>query len=251
MSSEKLLRPEVINVIFNALLGETTCMYLEYWPNQAPATQQTTPLLGVPRDNLALWLKRIIDITVSFTVLVLLSPLLLCVAILIKLTSPGPVFHIRPQVGLNQRPFLMWKFRTMIANAEQQEATLRQTLKTDGPFFKVKNDPRITPLGKVLRKYSVDELPQLLNVLKGEMSLVGPRPLFDFEVEKFSEWKYFQRFSMKPGLTCIWQVSGRSDTSDAHRMNGDLEYVKHWSLALDFKILLKTIPVVLKGDGAV
>ena len=226
-------------------------MYLEYWPDHAPAATQTTPLLAVPQYNLALQLKRVIDVSIAFTLLLLLSPLLLCVAALIKLTSPGPVFHIRPQAGLNQRPFLMWKFRTMVANAEHQEAALRKLHQGDGPFFKVKNDPRILPVGRFLRKYSIDELPQLINVLKGEMSLIGPRPLFDFEVEKFSEWKYFQRFRMKPGLTCIWQVSGRSDTSDAHRMSCDLEYVKHWSLALDFKILLKTIPVVLKGDGAV
>jgi len=183
--------------------------------------------------------------------LVVVSPLLLMTAVLIKLTSPGPVFHIRELVGLNQHPFMMWKFRTMKINAERQEAALREMNKGNGPFFKAKNDLRITPVGRFLRKYSIDELPQLINVLKGDMSLVGPRPITDFELQRFSEWKQLRRFNMRPGLTCIWQVSGRSKTSDADRMRYDLEYVNNWSFLLDVKLLFKTIPVVLKGDGAV
>lgn len=183
--------------------------------------------------------------------LVVVSPLLLMTAVLIKLTSPGPVFYIRELVGLNQHPFMMWKFRTMKINAEQRETALVEMKKEDSPFFKVKDDPRVTCVGGFLRKYSIDELPQLINVLKGDMSLVGPRPIHDFELQKFSEWKQLRRFSMKPGLTCIWQVSGRSKTSDADRMRYDLEYINNWSLLLDVKLLFKTIPVVLKGDGAV
>ena len=187
--------------------------------------------------------------------LVVVSPLLLMTAVLIKLTSPGPVFYIRKRVGLNQRPFMMWKFRTMKSNAEQQEVALRVVKKEEekgyAPFFKVKDDPRVTSIGRFLRKYSIDELPQLINVLKGDMSLVGPRPVHYFELQRFSEWKQLRRFSMKPGLTCIWQVSGRSNTSVEDRMRYDLEYVNNWSLLLDVKLLFKTIPVVLKGDGAV
>jgi len=144
----------------------------------------------------------------------------------------------------------MWKFRTMIVGADKQEAALRQQ-QSQGPFFKVKGDTRIFPLGKFLRKHSLDELPQLINVVKGEMSLVGPRPLFDFEVEQFTDRTHFARFAMRPGLTCIWQVNGRSNTSPEDRIRYDLAYVEHWSLLLDITILLKTIPAVLKGEGAV
>ena len=227
-------------------------MPLEYRQTDPPAT--TCHELIVPcalPKSVELRLKRLIDVIGSLSLLVVLSPALPLIALLIKLTSPGPVFHIQIQIGLNQRPFKMWKFRTMIVDAHKQEADLRKLHQDQGPFFKVKDDPRITPLGRVMRKYSVDELPQLINVLKGDMSLVGPRPLFDFEVKQFTQPKDFQRFHMRPGLTCIWQVSGRSNTSPEDRMRYDLEYVARWSLGRDFIILLKTIPVVLKGNGAV
>ena len=225
-------------------------MYLEYWLPHAPTTDYTAGLSAVPRASLELRLKRIVDVVGAVALLILLSPLFLITALLIKVTSPGPVFHMQKQIGFNRRPFMMWKFRTMIPGADQYEAVLREVHRADGPFFKVKNDPRVLPIGKFLRKYSIDELPQLINVLKGDMSLVGPRPLFDFEVEQFGEWKQLRRFSMKPGLTCIWQVSGRSKATDAARMQYDLEYVNQWSLWLDMKLLLKTVPVVLRGDGA-
>ena len=227
-------------------------MHLEYRQTDHPAA--TGHELMVPcalLKSVELRFKRLIDVIGSLSLLVVLSPALLLIALLIKLTSPGPVFHIQMQIGLNQRPFRMWKFRTMIVDAHKQEAALRKLHQAQGPFFKVKDDPRITPAGRALRKYSVDELPQLINVLKGDMSLVGPRPLFDFEVKQFTRPKDFQRFHMRPGLTCIWQVNGRSDTSPEDRMRYDLEYVARWSLGLDFIILLKTIPVVLKGNGAV
>ena len=227
-------------------------MHLDYCQTDRPATAGhavTVPCV-VP-ESVGLRFKRLIDVIGALTLLLVLSPLFLLTALLIKLTSPGPVFHIQTQIGLHQRPFRMWKFRTMIVDAHKQEAALRKLHQAQGPFFKVKDDPRIFPLGGMLRKYSLDELPQLWNVLKGDMSLVGPRPLFDFEVEQFAHEKDFQRFQMKPGLTCIWQVNGRSHTSPEDRIRYDLEYVGQWSLGLDFRILLKTIPVVLKGHGAV
>ena len=208
-------------------------------------------LLSVHRNNLVLCLKRVIDVFVAFTLLVVFSPLLLLVIVLIKITSPGPTFHMQKQVGLNQRVFKMWKFRTMVPNAQEWEPALREIHKDNGPFFKVKNDPRIFPLGRFFRKYSIDEFPQLINVLKGEMSLVGPRPLFDFEVEGFEDGKAFSRFSMKPGMTCIWQVNGRSKASAEDRIRYDLEYVEKWSLGLDLDILLNTLPEVIRGHGAV
>jgi exopolysaccharide biosynthesis polyprenyl glycosylphosphotransferase len=209
------------------------------------------PVFALPvisSKGFVLELKRAFDFVSALVLLVILSPVFLIVAALIKLTSPGPVFFRQERLGLNQRPFMMLKFRTMISGAEQQEAEFQP--RQNGVFFKIKDDPRVTNIGAVLRKYSLDELPQLINVLKGEMSLVGPRPIRDFELRRFSQWIERRRFSLKPGLTCIWQVSGRSNTSDEDRMNYDLQYIDQWSLLLDIKLLLKTIPVVIKGDGA-
>lgn len=222
-------------------------MYLEYWGEDGAAAM-VVPLPLACGGSVAAQLKRLIDITGSVCLLVILSPVMLMTAVLIKLTSPGPVFFWQDRVGLYQSPFRMLKFRTMIPAAHLQERALRAGEKV---FFKIHNDPRITPIGKTLRKYSIDELPQLINVLRGDMSLVGPRPLLVVEMEHFERWKPLRRFSMKPGLTGIWQVSGRSKTSDEDRMRYDVEYVARWSLLLDLKLLLKTIPAVLKGDGAV
>ncbi len=225
-------------------------MYLEYWLSHSTTAGRIVTLASAMHKSPLLRLKRVIDLAGAVALLILLSPILLITAALIKATSPGPVFHAQKQIGLNQRPFTMWKFRTMIPGAEQYESTLREIHRADGPFFKVRNDPRVLPIGRFLRRYSIDELPQLINVLKGDMSLVGPRPLFDFEVQAFDQWKALRRFSMKPGLTCIWQVSGRSITSSEARMQYDLEYVSRWSLWLDLKLLLKTVPIVLRGEGA-
>src|SRR5215207_456867 len=203
---------------------------------------------AVPLEHAGRDAKRLMDISAALVALVILAPLFLLVAALIKLTSPGPVFFQQSRPGLGRRPFTMWKFRTMVPGAERQEAEL---CGAGGLFFKPRNDARVTPVGRFLRKYSIDELPQFFNVLKGEMSLVGPRPVLWHELERFSSGEHLRRFEMKPGLTCIWQVSGRSNTTDEARMRHDLEYVEGWSLCTDFKLLLKTVPVVLKGEGAV
>jgi len=151
---------------------------------------------------------------------------------------------------LNKRRFLLIKFRTMADGAEKGQATLETLNEADGPVFKIKNDPRVTNIGRFLRRYSLDELPQLFNVLKGEMSLVGPRPLPVRDIERIDLQWHKRRLSMKPGLTCFWQVSGRSDVSFDHWVRMDLQYIDNWSLPLDLKILLKTIPAVLRGSGA-
>ncbi|MBI4468901.1 MAG: sugar transferase [Acidobacteria bacterium] len=181
--------------------------------------------------------------------LVLLSPVFLVAAMLVKLTSRGPALFKQERLGLNRRPFVMLKFRTMVVGAEQEEVAFRESNR--GTFFKVRNDPRVTRVGSFLRRSSLDELPQFVNILRGEMSLVGPRPLAELELLHFRPWIDLRRFSMKPGLTCIWQVNGRSHTSDEDRMRYDLQYIDQWSLGLDIKLMWKTIPAVLKGDGAV
>ena len=194
--------------------------------------------------------KRSIDIIGASVLLILLAPLLLIVAALVKLDSPGPALFVQERIGLNKRKFRMFKFRTMVANAEKLQMRLEELNEADGPVFKIKRDPRITRVGKYLRKASVDELPQLLNVLKGEMSLVGPRPLPIRDYQGFSDFWLHRRFSVRPGLTCLWQVNGRSATTFGKWMELDIQYIDNWSLWLDLKILLKTVPAVLVGRGA-
>ena len=179
----------------------------------------------------------------------ILSPLLLFVAIAVKVTSPGPIIFHQQRVGKGGKIFRIYKFRTMYRDAEIRKADLLKQNEVSGPAFKMRNDPRITPIGKFLRKYSIDELPQLLNVLSGDMSLVGPRPAL---VAETREWdpSYFQRLSVDQGLTCIWQISGRSNVSFEEWMEMDLEYVDSWNFFLDLKLILKTIVVVFKGQGA-
>jgi exopolysaccharide biosynthesis polyprenyl glycosylphosphotransferase len=195
-------------------------------------------------------IKRILDFSVSLVLIVLFSPVLLFTALLIKLTSRGPVFFVQNRLGLNKRRFKIYKFRTMVPDAEKKMKELEHLNEVSGPVFKIKNDPRMTGIGKFLRKTSIDELPQLLNVLKGDMSLVGPRPLPVRDYEGFSEDWQRRRFSVRPGITCIWQVGGRSSISFEQWMELDLQYIDKWSLWLDFQILLRTIPAVLKGSGA-
>jgi lipopolysaccharide/colanic/teichoic acid biosynthesis glycosyltransferase len=197
---------------------------------------------------LALTIKRFIDIFVSLTMLIGLSPLLLLIVVLIKLTSKGPIIFSQQRPGKDLQPFTMLKFRTMMVNDDYEQAE-RLRMK-NGSFCKTADDCRITPIGRFLRKCSLDELPQLINVLKGEMSLVGPRPILNCELETFDLATQLYRFSMKPGLTCIWQVSGRSNTSDKKRLEYDLEYIENWSVLLDLKLLFKTIPAVIKCQGA-
>jgi lipopolysaccharide/colanic/teichoic acid biosynthesis glycosyltransferase len=172
------------------------------------------------------------------------------VTLLIKLESPGRIFFAQERVGLNKRRFQLLKFRTMIHGADQQQQIFEPLNEADGPVFKIKNDPRITRLGRFLRRYSIDELPQLFQVLKGDMSLVGPRPLPIRDVDRINVRWHKRRFSVKPGITCLWQVNGRSDVSFDRWVQMDLEYIDNWCLGLDFKILLKTIAVVLRGSGA-
>jgi exopolysaccharide biosynthesis polyprenyl glycosylphosphotransferase len=194
--------------------------------------------------------KRILDIAFSLILLILLAPVFVVVAVLIQLYSPGPVFFRQVRMGLNKRRFLIFKFRTMVPNAEKMMAQLEAHNEASGPVFKIKEDPRITPIGKVLRRTSIDELPQLINVLKGDMSLVGPRPLPVRDYEGFSEDWHRRRFSVRPGITCLWQVSGRSSLPFEQWMKLDLQYMDEWSLWLDMKILAQTVSAVLKGSGA-
>lgn len=197
-----------------------------------------------------LMVKRALDVLVSSGALLVLLPLLLAAAVAIKLNSPGPVFFLQERIGVNKRRFKIFKFRTMVPNAEKLMATLESKNEVTGPVFKMKNDPRITSIGRFLRRSSIDELPQLINVLKGDMSLVGPRPLPVRDYEGFSEDWQRRRFSVKPGITCLWQVSGRSGISFDQWMLLDVQYMDQWSLWLDLKILAKTVPAVLKGQGA-
>jgi lipopolysaccharide/colanic/teichoic acid biosynthesis glycosyltransferase len=190
-------------------------------------------------------IKRLIDIVASVAIITMISPLLLGIMLLIKLTSPGPIMFFQRRIGFRCNEFEIYKFRTMVVGAD------KMNVGTDGNFLKPKNDPRITPIGRFLRKYSLDELPQLFNVLEGTMSLVGPRPLLVSDLQKLPLRARLSRFSMPPGCTGLWQVSGRSDCSDAKRMQLDREYVARWSLKLDWEILLRTIDVVFTGRGAV
>ena len=195
--------------------------------------------------------KQAVDFAGALVMLAALAIPLAFVALLVKLTSPGPVLFRQSRSGLNGSPFTIYKFRTMVTNAEQIKHELEAMNEMQGPVFKITKDPRITPIGKWLRKFSVDELPQLFNVLRGEMSLVGPRPLPVDEIRRISDLAHRRRLSVKPGLTCLWQISGRNqihDFKDWVRL--DLEYIDNWSLWLDFKILLRTVPVVFGGTGA-
>jgi len=196
-----------------------------------------------------LFIKRVMDVIISLLLLLLLSPVFLFTAIAIKLESKGPILFCQTRSGLNGRKFTLYKFRSMIVGAEMKKKYLEKMNEMDGPVFKIKHDPRITTVGRFIRKFSIDELPQLFNVLKGDMSIVGPRPPLPIEVEMYELWQR-RRLSLKPGLTCIWQVSGRNNINFERWMEMDLEYIDNWSIWLDIKILLKTFFVVLFGYGA-
>jgi exopolysaccharide biosynthesis polyprenyl glycosylphosphotransferase len=221
------------------------------WVNNSHLSGMNIGTLSPPSsDGWPLVCKRLLDIGVSTLLLALLAPLFLLVAILIRFDGSGPVFFAQDRVGLNKRKFRMFKFRTMVGDAEKRQSELESLNEADGPVFKIKNDPRITRLGKYLRKASIDELPQLLNVLKGDMSLVGPRPLPLRDYQGFDQDWVRRRFSVRPGITCLWQVNGRSSLSFKEWMELDLHYIDHWSLWLDVKLIAKTIPAVWKGVGA-
>lgn len=201
-------------------------------------------------DTVWLSVKRILDIIGAGLLVVIASPIMFTTLILVKLDSEGPAIFTQERIGLNKRRFRIYKFRTMVTNAEKLQAALESSNEVMGPVFKIKNDPRITRIGRFLRKTSIDELPQLFNVLKGEMSLVGPRPLPVRDYTGFNQDWQRRRFSIRPGITCLWQVSGRSSISFDQWMRLDMEYIDSWSLWLDMKILVRTIPAVVKGAGA-
>jgi exopolysaccharide biosynthesis polyprenyl glycosylphosphotransferase len=202
-----------------------------------------------PTSQIQLMAKRTLDVAIASLVILLGIPVVLMIALLIKITSGGTVLFRQTRCGLNGRFFTLYKFRTMVEDAEERRRELLHLNEMDGPVFKLRSDPRVTVFGRFLRRFSLDELPQFWNVLRGDMSLVGPRPPIPEEVAKYQRWQR-RRLAMKPGLTCLWQVSGRNNLDFDRWMQLDLEYIDSWSPMLDFKILLKTIPAVLSGKGA-
>ena len=205
-------------------------------------------LCGEPIPCIGLLIKRVVDLLLSFVGFVALWPLMLAIALAVKLESPGPAVYRALRAGKQGRKFLCYKFRTMIAGADELKDNLRSLNQRRGPFFKIADDPRVTHLGRFLRKYSLDELPQLWNVLKGDMSLVGPRPHPLDDVERYSP-EHQRRLDVKPGLTGLWQIVARTNPSFQTCMVLDLGYIRNWSLLLDCKILMRTIPAVLAGEG--
>jgi exopolysaccharide biosynthesis polyprenyl glycosylphosphotransferase len=218
---------------------------LEHFNNRPVMTINTGAMRG---DKILI--KRVLDIFVSLALLIFFTPVFLAIMLAIKMDSSGKIFFIQERLGLNKRKFMLMKFRTMVSNAEQKIADLEDLNEASGPVFKIKDDPRVTRVGKFLRKTSLDELPQLINVVKGEMSLVGPRPLPVRDYEGFDREWHLRRFSVRPGITCLWQIQGRSNIPFERWMQLDMDYIDHWSLWLDMKILLKTIPVIFRGEGA-
>ncbi|MGD0675509.1 MAG: sugar transferase [Polyangiaceae bacterium] len=204
---------------------------------------------SIRNKPIQLALKRLFDIVCSGVALAVLSPPMVVVALLVKMTSRGPILFKQVRVGQHGRTFHMLKFRSMVVNAEELKAKLMAQNEQTGPVFKISRDPRITAVGRFIRKFSIDELPQLINILRGEMSIVGPRPPVPSEVAKYEAWQR-RRLSVRPGLTCVWQVSGRNQISFEEWMYLDMQYIDHWSLAHDFELILKTVPVVLTGRGA-
>lgn len=233
----------VLTDLFDATLPEVN-------PKEIASASLLT-FSSIPMDTLRLAVKRGVDITASSLLLILLSPVLLTAYVFVKLDSKGPAIFAQERIGLNKRRFRIYKFRSMVANAEKLQAQLEGQNEAQGPVFKIKRDPRTTRAGKILRKTSIDELPQLFNVVKGDMSLVGPRPLPVCDYTGFNKDWQRRRFSVRPGITCLWQVGGRSSISFDQWMRLDIQYIDQWSLWLDMKILAKTIPAVVKGTGAV
>ena len=240
--AEQGVRTTIAADLFSIAIAKSGISYF----GQIPLIHYNTP----PGDGWELSLKRIIDIILSALALIILAPLFIIIALLVKITSPGPVFFIQKRVGRNGHIFSMYKFRSMFIDAEERLKLLLEHNEMQGPAFKLKNDPRITALGKILRRHSLDELPQLWNVFIGDMSLVGPRPPVPNEVSAY-ERRYRRRLSMRPGLTCTWQVSGRNEISDFNSwVKLDLEYIDNWSLWNDICLILRTIPAVIFGTGA-
>ena len=237
-------------------MGVTLCVMPDIYES-AIARPQTMWLNGtstlvyraIPENKVAIFAKSLVDRVGAVAGLVVALPIMLLSAIAIKLDSPGPILFKQRRSGLNGKTFNLYKFRTMCDDAERLKSKLAHANEMSGPVFKMKSDPRITAVGKFLRKFSIDELPQFINVLRGEMSLVGPRPPLPSEVEQYAPWQR-RRLSVKPGVTCTWQVSGRNQIDFEDWMRLDLQYIDSWSLWQDTKILARTLPAVLKGDGA-
>lgn len=210
------------------------------------------PMMSVREPALRDWqalLKRVMDVLLAMVVLIITSPIIMLTAIAIKLDSPGPVIFSQKRMGKDGRLFNLYKFRSMCADAEAQVVALQEQNEASGPLFKIRNDPRVTRVGKIIRRLSIDELPQFWNVLKGEMSVIGPRPALPCEVDKYESW-HKRRLEVAPGITGLWQVSGRSDLTFDEMVLLDIYYIENWSLTLDLMILLKTIPTVISGSGA-
>jgi exopolysaccharide biosynthesis polyprenyl glycosylphosphotransferase len=241
MCEEEGVKTRVLLSFFPHLISK---VYLERLGEKPLLTFSATP-----ENESLLLLKRVLDFIMALALLVVLSPCWLVLAALIKLTSRGPVLYRQTRCGLGGRKFTLHKFRSMHPDADLRREELEALNEMDGPVFKITNDPRCTPVGRFMRKFSLDELPQLINILRGDMSFVGPRPPLPEEVEKYERWQR-RRLRMQPGLTCLWALEGRSRLSFRRWMELDLQYIDHWSMALDWKILLKTIPVVLLGRGA-
>lgn len=236
--------------------GVKTRVLLNFFPHVISRVYldrlEEMPLLTfttTPENEYLLLLKRAIDFAMAMVLLMVLSPLLLVLAAIIRLTSSGPVFYRQVRCGLGGRKFTVYKFRSMHAGADLRREELAALNEADGPVFKIRNDPRRTIVGRLMRKFSLDELPQLVNILKGDMSFVGPRPPLPEEVERYAGWQR-RRLRMQPGLTCLWALEGRNQLNFRRWMELDMEYIDNWSPGLDLKILLKTIPVVLLGRGA-
>lgn len=216
-------------------------------------TKEHEERIALHEDHLKMELyyffKRFIDVIGAFLGLVVLSPIILIISILIKLDSNGPILFSQDRVGKDKKVFKMYKFRSMVVNAEELKSKLKEQNEMSGPMFKMKEDPRVTKIGKFIRKTSIDELPQLINVIKGEMSLVGPRPSLPKEVEQFEPWM-MERFQVKPGLTCYWQVYGRNDIDFEDWMKLDIKYVQERNIFIDLKLIFKTVFVLFGDDSA-
>ena len=241
IAEEEGVKTRVVLSFFPQVLSKVHLERMGEWPL---LTFSTTPV----NEDLLL-VKRLLDFAMALVFLLALSPLLLLIALLVKLTSRGPVLHRQTRSGLGGRKFVLFKFRSMHSDAERMRGELEPLNEMDGPVFKIRDDPRLTGFGRFLRRFSLDELPQLVNILKGEMSFVGPRPPLPEEVARYAPWQR-RRLRMQPGLTCLWALAVRNQLDFERWMELDLEYIDNWSPALDWKILLKTIPVVLLGRGA-